>query len=237
MDRIEQANKNQVNIVSNDSVFSIKQLETIYDAVFRESTNQPGYYFQDFGKLIDSKIFRQRMVELKNGLSKICELRLNKELNYQGAGRFNQQNTSRFHRDTAEEHAFLMLGYEPTKVDSKVYVADYSKHIESQNMSVETYFGGDEDVNTADDDQLLLPYITQLAPFPKNNYRLLLLNNSKSFKENTFGVFHRGEVLQKIEGEDRILNYMLLHFRNRTIEKNQEEQVSLNFVNTDKVAR
>ena len=150
------------------------------------------------------------MVDLKNGLSEICSVHGQKKLIYQSIGRFNQQHSSRFHRDSAEEHTFLMLGYEPTIVPSKVYVADYTKYVESQDISLEAFFGGSNDVNTIDNDELLEPYMTELVPFPKNHYRLLLLNNSKSFQEKTFGVFHRGEILKKIASEDRIINYIML---------------------------
>lgn len=145
--------------MAKHAAFSAKELHVVFEAVFRDSTIQPGFYYQDLGKQIDSKTFRQRMVALKDGLSNICELRLNKQLNYQWVGRFNHQHASRFHRDSAEAHSFLMLGYEPTKVDSKVYVADYTKLIETQNISLETYFGGSQDINTAADDKLLVPKV------------------------------------------------------------------------------
>lgn len=226
-----------VNDTSDDTTFSTKQLQAIYEAVFRNSSEQPGFYFQDFGSQIDSATFRQKMVELKEGLSNLCELRTNQQLNYQGIGRFNHQHSSRFHRDSAEEHSFLMLGYEPTQVDSKVYVADYTKYIESQNISLEAYFGGNQSVNTASDEQLLEPYITELEPFSKNHYRLLLVNNSKSFEAKTWGVFHRGEVLQKLEGEDRTLNYMMLHLCDTTVKEQYNAQKISDFINTRNVDR
>ncbi|OJJ21136.1 hypothetical protein BKI52_11245 [marine bacterium AO1-C] len=226
-----------MNSTTNNIAFTPQQLQTIYDAVFRDSTDQPGFYFQDFGSELDSSTFRQKMIALKEGLSNICTLRSNKRLNFQGMGRFNHQHSSRFHRDSAEPHSFLMLGYEPTQVESNVYVADYTKYIEEHRTSLEAYFGGSQDVNTANDEELLAPYITQLAPFPKNHYRLLLVNNSKSFTEKTLGVFHRGEVLQLVEGEDRILNYMMLHLCDQSVEEQYDELTIRDFINTEKVNR
>lgn len=129
--------------------FTIEELNTIYDKVFRESTDQPGFFYLDLGKKINSKTFRKWMVQLKEGLSNVCNLRTNKQLNYQWLGRFNHQHSSRFHRDSANEQSILMLGYEPTKISSKVYVADYTKLIEEQNTSLATYFGESQEVNTA----------------------------------------------------------------------------------------
>lgn len=234
---MDKVTNNYANKVSGSAAFSLKQLNTIYDAVFRESTNQPGYYFIDFGAIIDSETFRERMVSLKDGLSEICEFRSNKQLSPQVMGRFNHQHSSRFHRDTAVENSFLMLGYEPTRVDSKVYVADYTKYMECQNISLETYFKGDQEVNTVDNDQVLRPYISEVTPFPKSNYRLLLLNNSKSFEEKTFGVFHRAEVSQELKEEDRLLHYMMLNLREKRIGTAAEEKAILDFINSDKINR
>ena len=203
---------------------STTQLDIIYKSVFRNSTKQTGFYYQDFGTKMDSKTFRQKMVELKNGLSKICNIRINKRPNYQGLGRFNQQHSSRLHRDSAQEHTFLMLGYEPTKVQSKVFIADYTKYIENHNLSIAAFFGGVQDVNTIENDSLLDSYITELKPFPKNHYRLVILNNSKSFKEKTFGVFHRGEILKKIKSGNRVLNYMMLRIGDENVEEQYDKQ-------------
>lgn len=152
---------------SHSTGFSIKELQSAYNAVFRNSTNQPGFCFWDFGNQIESKTFRQRMVDLKNGLSNLCNSQLNKQLNYQSVGRFNHQHTSKLHRDTANEYSFLMLGYEPTKVHSKVYVADYSKYIETMNISLEAFFEGDRDANLINNNSVLNSFVTELNPFPK----------------------------------------------------------------------
>lgn len=231
---IKEANEGLVN---NTSAFSRKELNDIYNGVIRDGTDQPGFYYEDYGDQIDSKAFRQRMVELKEGLSNLCKFRSNKQLNYQWMGRFSHQHTSGFHRDSAAEHSFLILGYEPTNIDSRVYLADYTKMIENQNISLETYFDGNQDVNVASNDSQIEAYVTELTPFPKNHYRLLVINNSKSFKEKTYGVFHRGEVLQKMDGEDRVLNSLMLCLCDITIEEQHSPEAIMNFVNTDNVNR
>ncbi|MEO1052283.1 MAG: hypothetical protein AAFX87_16745 [Bacteroidota bacterium] len=236
MNTITPSNKSLTDYPSSNT-FSTSKINAIYDAVFRGSTEQPGFYFQDFGKQIDSKTFRQLMVELKSGLSRICELRSDKQLNYQWMGRFNHQHSSGFHRDSAEAHSFLMLGYEPTNVDSKVFVADYSKLIESHNVSLEAYFEGTQDINTANNNHPISPFVTELAPFPKDHYRLLLVNNSKSFEEKTYGLFHRGEVAHKIDGEDRIINSLMLHMCDKSVEEQFDSSAIMDFIHTEKVDR
>lgn len=217
--------------------FSSKDLNIIYESIFRDSTNDSGFYFQDMGKQIDSKTFRQIMIELKEGLSNLCKKRSNKRLNYHWMGRFNHQHTSGFHRDNAAEHSFLILGYEPTKVDSRVYLADYTKLIEKENISLNTYFHSDQEENVASKDWSLKPYVSELTPFYKDTFRLVILDNSKSFNEKTFGVFHRGEVLKSIDGEDRVINSIMLHLCDSETEEQHTQKQIRDFVNTDRIDR
>lgn len=215
--------------------FSDEQLNSIHADVFRDSVSSPGFYFADLGSDIDSKTFRRTMIDLKEGLNRVCEVHSNKHLTYQWLGRFDHQHTSMFHRDNAASLSFLMLGYEPTEIDSRVFVADYSKLIESKGLSLSKYFGGEEARNTAPSDGDLEPFTTELVPFPKNTYRLLLLNNSRSFDEATYGVFHRGEAIEKIEGADRVINSMMLNLGDDTDAPDSPEV--RNFLDTDVIAR
>ena len=230
---MEQENKQEQEI----NHFTSDELHVIYETVLRESTQHAGFYFKDFGAQLGSEKLRKSMVELKEGLSAISAQRTAHQLNYQWMGRFNHQHSSGFHRDSAHEHSFLILGYEPSKVDSRVSVADYSQLIADKKLSIEVYFEANTEVNIFNKNWDLAPYATELKPFPKENYRLLVLNNSKSFKEATFGVFHRGEVLQKSEQEDRILNSIMLYRADKgTAEQFNEEAVS-DFITTDVVHR
>lgn len=214
-----------------------EELQTAFQAVFRDSIKQPGFYYWDFGNLIDSKTFRQNMVDLKNSLSRLCKLHLNRRLNYQSVGRFNHQHSSLFHRDNGNPNSFLMLGYEPTKVDSKVYVADYSKYIEEEDISLEIFFEGERDINLIKNNNVLAPFVTELKPFQKENYRLLLLNNSKSFDDKSYGIFHSAEIPQMIVGEDRVLNYVMMQLCDNDVEELYNQKKIKDFINTVKIDR
>lgn len=212
--------------------FSSNEIQAIYNAVFRNSTKQPGFYYRDFGYQIDTKTFRQQMVYLKSELSKLCELQLNKQLNYQSLGRFDHQHSSKFHRDsTAESPSFLVLGYEPTKVDSKVYIADFTKYLEHKSLSLGEFFEDGHNV-ILDKNKRSNSYVTELFPFCNKSYRLLFLNNSESF-----GVFHSAEIARMIDGEDRVINYMMMYLSDLNIEEQcrYTSQDVVDFVNTDKI--
>lgn len=217
--------------------YSEQELKTIYQAVFRQSTVEPGFYYEDLGPNWGSHALRQRMVNLKQGLSVFCE-RQGGVLHYQSMGRFNQLHSSRFHRDSTDQaHSFLMLGYEPTEIESQVYLGDYSRLIEEEALSLENYLGQRRDVNAQVNDAPLEPYSTALTPFPKRHYRLVLLNNSKSFSEKTLGVFHRAEVSPSASEADRIINYMMLSLRPPGEEMYFDNPAVEHFVNSQKVSR
>ena len=215
--------------------FSDSDLQAVYTAVFRDSIEAAGFYFFDFGDSIDSITFRQYMIDLKVALSELSRKRINQSLNYQWIGRFNHQHSSQFHRDNTTDHSILMLGYEPTEVASNVYLADYMRLLENNGRSLLQYFEGDEELNIAPNEEELAPYITKLKPFPKSHYRLVVVNNSKSFEQKSFGVFHRGEVFEKNDKKARIINSIMLRFCDPNEEEQYDEQAILNFVRTDEV--
>lgn len=212
-------------------------VNSIYASVFRQSTEMEGYYYLNLGSEIDSKFLRQLMVDLKNALSALCKKHLKNELHYQSLGRFNHQHTSKPHRDTADNHSFLLLGYEPTMVESRAYITDYSKYIEDEGISLESFFGADMEANLIEDNSRLKAYTKEMKPFNKSDYRILIANNSRSYEEKTLGVFHSAEIPKKLDHQDRILNYMML----RLSDQNSKEQYSMpnvnEFLNTDTINR
>lgn len=211
-----------------------ERLRATHEAVFRSSTKKPGFYYEDLGADLGSQGFRQVMVDLMSGLRKLNKQRTGTPLKIQWIGRFDHRHTSRFHRDNADPHSFLILGYEPTQVDSQVSVADFSKWIETEGMSTETYFE-DPQVNTAPNDTDLIPVSTELSPFPKTNYHLLVLNNGKSSDDPALGVFDRGVVSESSDSHERVINSIMLYTDNSTGSAQPSEQDIADFVTTNKV--
>lgn len=209
----------------------------IYKNVFRKSTEQTGFYYLNLGSQINSQKLRRLMVGIKNELSVLCKKKLGEELYYQSLGRFSHQNTSKPHRDSADNHSFLILGYEPTVVKSKAYITDYSKYIEDEGISLETFFGDDKEVNLVEDIACLEKYKIEIKPFDRNDYRIIIANNSRSYKEKTWGVFHSAEILERIENQDRVLNYMMLKFSDLGKKEEYTLQNVEEFLTTDIINR
>jgi hypothetical protein len=89
-----------------------------YPKVFRRDFTQPGFAVLDFGRHYSAEKLRGTIVALKNALQTRCFEETGHSLHYQWLGTFDQQKTTKFHRDNAPAQSFLMLGYEPTKVKS-----------------------------------------------------------------------------------------------------------------------
>jgi len=66
---IEHPNKNYDGKAFDNLTFSMKELDVIYNSVIRDSTYAPGFYLPDRWKHIDSKSYKQQMVDLKEELS------------------------------------------------------------------------------------------------------------------------------------------------------------------------
>lgn len=187
-------------------------INTVFYKVFRTNYSESGFVVISFDELITSEYLRASMVALKKGLSKKCNEVFNETLDYYWLGRFNQQNTTKFHRDNATENSFLMLGYEPTEIDSKLYFADYHQLIADKKIPVDQYY---ELYNPIfkEGEELLIPYITSIKGFNKNSYNIILINNSDITSKKTLGVLHKAEIIKKDTNKNRIINSMMLYLR------------------------
>ncbi len=94
-----------------------------YPKVFRHDFTLPGFAVLDFGHDCSSEKLRAKMVALKNSLHARLMSERGIALHYQWLGRFDQQETTKFHRDNAAAQSFLMLGYEPSLVTNRLILA------------------------------------------------------------------------------------------------------------------
>ncbi len=227
----------EVSETKRSSVFSEEEINDIFESVLRESTAQPGFYYKDLGADLDSKSFREVIFDVKERLSDLCEKRLNKQLNYHWLSRANHRNSSNFHIDTAPEHSILILGYEPTSVESKVFLADYTKYLEAENLSAQDYFRNSFNGNFAQNDEELAPYVSETTPFPKDHCRLVIINNSRSYGQKSYGVFHRGEVSDNLDQRDRVVNRVMVNLCDVGVEESNMEEMISNFMNSDLAAQ
>ena len=221
------------HISVNNNIDS-KIIDKVFLNVFRKDYKYPGFTVLSFGEEMGSEPLRRAMVELKKGLSARCEHHFGAFLDYSWLTRFDQQATTKYHRDNAPADSFLLLGYEPTKVESKLGFADYHQFISDHHISVDQYY---ENYNPMfkKGEQELGPYITEVKDFDKRTYKIVVINNSEISSHKTFGVLHKAEMITQDASQPRIVNSMMLHLKpqNRAAATSAEDV--LQFIETSEI--
>ena len=191
----------------------VSKAESIFDAVWRTDFSVPGFCLLDLGRDVDSHDLRSLMIGLKERLSEVAIHRIGEPFASRSMGRFDQQETTKYHLDGAPERSLLMLGYEPSKVRSRLSLADYTccafdLGIEPRRFLDEfnpMYRKGEE---------VLARYVTELPRPAEGHSRILLINNSSlpytPERANPLGVLHKAEILGPDETERRIVNSIML---------------------------
>jgi hypothetical protein len=215
----------QLRVCRKKSMESI--LSHLYPKVFRKDFIQPGFAVLDFGRDYSGGKLRATMVALKTALQMRCARETCHTLHYQWLGTFDQQATSRFHRDNAAAQSFLMLGYEPSTVKSRLFLADYLRFAKEHNISEDDYFAHHNPMYI-EGEQSLAPYITEIEGFDASAYRIVLINNSSSTQDGaTLGLLHKAEMVTPDPQASRIVNSMMLVFAAAgEVEQVSEEQVA-----------
>jgi hypothetical protein len=107
----------------------------------------------------------------------------------------------------------LLLGYEPSKVRSRLFLADYSRAAFDLGITPQQFL---EEFNPMyrRGEELLGRYVTELPQPAEGHARMLLINNSSlPFTDggaNSLGVMHKAEVMVPTESERRIVNSTML---------------------------
>jgi hypothetical protein len=187
--------------------------QIVYDLVCRKDFGSPGFALLDLGADCDSMTLRACMLELKDSLSDLHQRQLGEHIVAVWLGRFNQQVTTKFHLDGGPEASMLMLGYEPSAVESQVRLADYSRTAARYRLTPREFLDAHNPMFPAGE-ELLRPDITDVTRANSNHFQILLVNNScQSLSEGApgwQGVLHQAIMIVPRPGERRIVNSMLL---------------------------
>ena len=201
--------------INDHSIDSKIIAQQIFDQVFRTTTEKPGFAYLDLGKNSDSYQLRKLMVDIKYQLDELVRQEFDKKLTYQWLTRFDQQENTKFHQDNAGDQSFLMLGYEPTIIQSELYIADYVKFSYDYQIDPVDFF---EKYNPLfiDQNEELEPYITKVQGIRSDHFQIFLINNSNSAgKSETLGVLHQAKMIKTDTSRSRIVNSMMLNMINK----------------------
>jgi hypothetical protein len=211
-------------------------VEKVFDLVWRFDFTAPGFCLLDIGTGVDSYTVRSWMVDWKERLSKVGAGRGRRPFLFRSMGRFDQQETTKFHLDGAPAESLLMLGYESSKVRSRLFLADYSRAAFDLGITPQQFL---QDFNPMyrRGEELLERYVTELPQPAEGHARILLINNcSLPFTKdqtNPLGVMHKAEIVNPTEAEPRIVNSTLLVTEGEEISPEKRRA----FVTTDKISQ
>ncbi|MDR9374279.1 MAG: hypothetical protein RI565_05385 [Schleiferiaceae bacterium] len=185
-------------------------LAKVYQRVFRTHHQAPGYALLSFQEAIGSRTLRRSMLALKRGLASSYQQDFRQELDALWLTRFDQQNTTQFHRDNAPRESFLVLGYEPTPISSHLQFADYHRFMTEQGLTAAQYY---ERYNPLfhNKGQHLKPYRTEPIPLDSQAYQIAVINNSELDSPQTCGLLHRAVMQNPDPQEVRVVNSMMLY--------------------------
>jgi hypothetical protein len=210
--------------------------EKVFDLVWRFDFTAPGFCLLDIGSGVDSHTLRSRMMDLKERLSEVGVRRGRRPFLFRSMGRFDQQETTKFHLDGAPAESMLMLGYEPSKVRSRLFLADYSRAAFDLGITPQQ-FVNDFNPMYRRGEELLVRYDTELSQPADGHARILLINNSllpfTGDRTNPLGVMHKAEVVNLTESERRIVNSTMLVTDGEEIGPEKQRE----FVTTDKISQ
>ena len=197
----------------------------VYERVCRTSFDAPGFYVIDFGAEASSHSLRQVMFSLKHGLQAIHLARAGADLIFISAGRFDQQVTTRLHRDGGPDECFLMLGYEPSEVAADLAIADYSRCAFDLGLTPSEFLNRHNPMFAAGV-ELLRPYTTPVSRFSIHSYQILLINNSNApYSESGGawqGVLHTATIRNPSTSARRVVNSTMV----ASVRPGTEEPVS-----------
>ncbi len=185
--------------------------DSVYERVCRVDFTQPGFCLVDAGTEIDSAGFRRLMVDLKCAMSAIHERRCEQTLVFLSAARFDQQNSTKPHLDGGPEESLLMLGYEPSQIESEIEISDYVRCAVDIGLS-STEFLAQHNPMFKLGFEKLRPYATTLTCFNPTRFQILLINNSSASNDGRswLGTLHTATILNPDESKRRVINSTML---------------------------
>ena len=181
-----------------------------YHRVFRTEFTQPGFALIKLGPDYGSESQRQLMIDLKNEFDRLERRHRGRELVYQSLTRFDQQVTTKPHRDGGPDESILMLGYEPSLIESRVELSDYSKCAHDLEMTPAEFL---DQFNPMfpDGQNRLTHYTKPIDDFDNSFFQILIINNSmKQLGEGLVGVLHTATIINPNPDVRRVINSTMI---------------------------
>lgn len=170
----------------------------VFARVWRTTLDQPGFAVPRFARAVTSRELRRAMLALADAFPvKFAVERL---------GRFDQQVSSKFHRDGAPPASLLLLGYEPTTGRSRLFVADSSRAATEAGFPLPEFVAKFNPMFPAGEAKYL-PFVTELE-LPHGEAFVVAINNSllPIGDGNPLGLLHKALIEVPDPGARRVIN-------------------------------
>ena len=186
---------------------------TLFHHTCRVGLQEAGFSLLQLGREWGSRALRQLMLDLLDELSILCQSQQGRPLRVLSMSRFNQQNTTRPHRDGGPAESLLLLGYEPTPIESRLSMVDYSACARDRGLTPMEFLDRHNPMFHSGRD-VWADYTTNLAEFDSREFQVLLINNSSAgYDENDShwqGVLHQATIPHPREDAVRVVNSIQL---------------------------
>lgn len=189
-----------------------KVANVLFQKAGRENFSSPGFSLLRLGSEGTSRGLRELMLGVFDELSRLCEVERGTQLVALSMSRFNQQTSTKPHRDggPAESLSLLLLGYEPTPIESQMAMADYSQCARDLDLTPAEFLERHNPM-FPQGGELLADYTTALREFDPKQYQILLVNNSVAeFQSGWQGVLHQATIPHPNKTAERVVNSIQL---------------------------
>jgi hypothetical protein len=181
--------------------------------VFRTDLSQPGFAIVDLGADMTPLQFRSMLIGFAAALDHAYDRHFTRRLLLRSMGRFDQKVSAEAHLDGAPDESILMLGYEPSEITSRLFLIDYTRCASDRGLEPKVFL--DRFNPTFGEGRALLdPYTTELTPFDRRHYRVVMINNScaprKHRDRGMMGVLHKSIVVDPKPTQTRFVNTIML---------------------------
>jgi hypothetical protein len=187
-------------------------VSTVYPLVCRTALTAPGFCLIDLGDASSIEL-RRTLVGIIGALDEIHRASQGQTIAIKSAARFDQQVTTKLHRDGGPDRSLLLLGYEPSGIGSELLLADYSRCAADLGLTPREFLERHNPMYAAGE-QRLVPYLTRVACFRTGHSQLVLINNSLSpaLDEGPawLGVLHAARVPQPSPQQRRVINSVMV---------------------------
>jgi hypothetical protein len=188
-------------------------LDATASRVFRTDLSQPGFAIPDLGDDLTPIQFRSMLIGFAAALDHAYDRRFSRRLLLRSMGRFDQKVSAEAHLDGAPDESILMLGYEPSEITSRLFLIDYTRCAFDRGLQPREFL--DRFNPTFGEGRSLLDaYATELTPFDRRHFRVVMFNNSCTpvdrAERGMLGVLHKSIVVDPQSTQTRFVNTMML---------------------------